>query len=128
MEASGPGGNHWTKEALAERLTENGALRRVQRHGVMFHVRRGIRPYGDLDALAADVCATVKRHGERFESDAELQVWLDAAGVAWTPDDLASAIEMLERIGRIKRPRADQFRFDAPLPGQYVDPRIYNEN
>ena len=87
----------------------------------------GVHSYDEADALAAEVCATLKRRGERFESDDELCSWLEEDQVSYTPEGLAAVIGYLEWIGRIKRPRQDQWRSDLPLPGIYVPPRIYPE-
>jgi hypothetical protein len=143
-------GNRWTVEELSERLTgsgvshsagdlaqalsrleDSGHLMRAQRQPYSVHpqhlVRKSIRPYDKYDVLAADVCAVLKRRHERFESEDQLQSWLDEDKVDWKPDDLATALDHLERIGRLRRPRADQRRSDSTLAAIYVPPRIFNE-
>jgi hypothetical protein len=77
--------------------------------------------------LAADVCAILKRRDERFDSEDQLQSWLDEDKVDWNPDDLATALDHLERIGRLRRPRADQWRSGSTLAAIYVSPRIFQE-
>jgi hypothetical protein len=57
----------------------------------------------------------------------QLTSWLDQDQVSYTPESLSAALHHLDRIGRIKRPRQDQWRSDVPLPGLYVEPRIYVE-
>jgi hypothetical protein len=143
-------GNRWTVEELSERLTESGVshtaddlaqalsrledsghLMRAQRQPYSVHpqhlVRKSIRPYDKYDVLAAAVCAVLKRHDERFDSEDQLQGWLDEDEVDWNPDDLATALDHLERIGRLRRPRADQWGSDSTLAAIYVPPRIFNE-
>ena len=53
-----------------------------------------------LDALAADICVALRRRNERFSSVEELRCFLDEDGVQYTPEDLAMAMDVLERIGR----------------------------
>jgi hypothetical protein len=43
-----------------------------------------------------------------------------------TPEGLAEALHQLEPIGRVKRPRADQWNSDQPLPG-FGPPRRRSE-
>jgi hypothetical protein len=74
--------------------------------------------------LAADVCAVIKRRGDRFESDEELVQWLETDRVPFTPGSLSTALHQLTSIGRIKRNVADQWNSEQPLPGMYVEPRI----
>jgi hypothetical protein len=91
-----------------------------------FLVHKGRHPFDRIDALAAAVCASVKAREERFEAEDQLQHWLDEDQVSWNSDDLATALDQLERIGRLRHPRADQWRSDSPLPGIYLEPRIFN--
>jgi hypothetical protein len=93
-----------------------------------FLMLKGRHPYDHTDALAASVCSSIKRRGERFESDQELCSWLDADKVSYDSDSLAVALQQLESIGRLRRPRADQWNSDQPLPGMYVEPRISNDS
>ena len=62
-----------------------GAIQRVQRQPYaaypQYLVRSGRRPYDETDALAADICSTIKRRGEDFESDEQLTSWLEEDGV-----------------------------------------------
>jgi hypothetical protein len=110
-----------------------GLIVRVQKQPVSVHpqhlVRKGIRPFDWVDAVAADVCAVPKCRDERFESEEDLCSWLDEDGVSWAHDP-RSALDDLESIGRLRRPRQDQWRrrrSDLPLPGIYVEPRTHNE-
>ena len=89
-----------------------------------FLVLDGRRPYDDTDALAADVCASLERHGEQFENDEELRSYLDEDKVDYTLESLAVALRQLELLGRVRRVRVDQFDPDWALPGVYVPPRI----
>lgn len=57
-------------------------------------------PSVPVSYLAADVCAILKRRDERFDSEDQLQSWLDEDKVDWNPDDLATALDHLERTGR----------------------------
>ncbi len=52
---------------------------------------------------------------------------LDEAGIEHTEKDLEAALHQLERTGRLRRPRQDQWRSDLPLPGYFAPPRIRNE-
>jgi hypothetical protein len=113
------------------RLEDCGQLMRVQRQPYQAYpqylIHTGDHPYDEVDALAADVCAVLKSHDERFESEEELYSLLDEAGIEFTSDRLAAALQQLERIGRLGRPRQDHWRSDLPLPGWYIEPRIHNE-
>ena len=116
---------------VLSRLHDVGQLQRVQRQPFsvypQFLVLCGDHPYDETDALAADVCASIKRRGDRFESDAELCSWLTEDGAHFDPDSLSVALRQLERLGRIKRPIVEHSRADVPLPGVYVEPRVYSE-
>ena len=123
----------------------------------------GDHPYDEMDGLAADICASIKRRGEQFESDEQLTHWLTEDGVQFTPDSLSVAQRQLERLGWIKRPIVEyswgltedgvQFTPDSlsvaqrqlerlgrikrpiveyswanePLPGTYIEPRVYSQ-
>jgi hypothetical protein len=67
-----------------------------------------------------------KRRNERFDSEDQLRSWLEEDQVSWKPEDLAAALGDLEAIGRLRRPRQDQWG-NQPLPGIYVPARIFNE-
>ena len=99
-------------EVLA-RLEDVGHLVRVQRNSgyPLFLVLDGRRPYDDTDALAADVCSSLKRRGEQFENDEELRSYLDEDKVDYTPESLAVALRQLEAVGP-----------DASHPGRPVRP------
>jgi dTDP-4-amino-4,6-dideoxygalactose transaminase len=87
-----------------------------------------IDSYDDTDVLAADIADVLKRHGEEFDNEDELQGWLDEDGIAYTERSLAMALAQLEQIGRIKRPRADRWNTaDRDLPGFWIPPKIFNE-
>ena len=101
------------------RLHDVGQLQRVH--------RQPFSVYPQFLALAADVCASIKRRGDRFESDAELCSWLTEDGAHFDPDSLSAALHQLERLGRIKRPIVEHSWADVPLPGVYVEPRVYSE-
>ena len=111
------------------RLEDCGQILRVQRQPgyPQFLLGQSRHPFDRTDALAADVCASIKRRGERFEDEDELRSWLDEDRVSYDSHSLAVALDQLEQIGRLKRPREDQWRSDGPLPGLYVEPRIYVE-
>jgi DNA-binding HxlR family transcriptional regulator len=115
-------------DALA-RLEDVGLLVRVQKQppSPLFVVLNSRDPYDQRVSLAADVCSVIKRRGDQFESDQELCSWLDQDQVNYTPESLSAALHHLERIGRIKRPRQDQWSVESPLPGTYVEPRIHAE-
>jgi hypothetical protein len=106
-----------------------GQIIRAQRQPYSVHpqhiVLQGDHPFDDTDALAADVCSTIKRHGERFENDDQLRSWLDEDAVRYPSESLAVALRQLEHLGRMQRLRVDQFDPDWSLPGVYVEPRIF---
>jgi hypothetical protein len=114
-------------EALVQ-LTDCGLVMHVQKQppSPLFLVLKSRQPYDQAAALAADVCASVKRRGERFESDQELCSWLDQDGVDYTAESLSAGLHHLERQGRFRRPRQDQWG-EWPLPGIYAEPRIHVE-
>ena len=89
-------------------------------------VLNGRHPYDQTDALAAAVCSSIKRRGERdsFSSDDELRSWLDEGGVSYTSESLTAALRQLGEIGRINRPVQE---WGLPRPGIYVEPRIFSE-
>jgi hypothetical protein len=113
------------------RLEDAGCITRVQRQPYtvypQFVVRSGLRRYNGFDALAADIAAVVKQRGEEFESQEQLRQFLDEDQVQYELHSLVVAVCHLESIGRLKRPRQDQWRDDVPLPGYWVPPRIFNE-
>jgi hypothetical protein len=123
-----------TAEELSDvlvRLADCGQLTRVQRQPYQAYpqylIHIGDHPHDELDAPAADVCGVLKSHDERFESEEKLCLWLDEAGIEFTSDRLTAALQQLERIGQLGRPRQDHWRADLPLPGWYIEPRIHNE-
>jgi hypothetical protein len=138
-------GNQWTREELSERLTELGVphtteelaeslarladvdlLRWTQRQGYSRRfVRRGVRRPDHIDQLAMDVCDTLKRRDKRAASDEQLALMLNEDGVSYAPKDLGEALYELERIGRLRTPRADHWREDLPLPLTYVPPKVF---
>ena len=75
--------------------------------------------------MVADVCASVKARGERFDSDDQLRSFSDEGGIECDSQSLDAAVGSLEWAGRIRRPRHDHWNPDLPLPGQYVEPRFY---
>jgi hypothetical protein len=97
---------------------------RVVRVHPQLLVLSGDHHFDSTDVLAADVCAVIKRRGDRFESDEELVQWLETDRVPFTPGSLSTALHQLTSIGRIKRNVADQWNSEQPLPGMYVEPRI----
>lgn len=110
-------------------LIDTGRLLRSQHQhmGDIYLTERAFRGYDPLAGPAAAICRVLKDHGEHFDSDAELQGWLSEAGVPFEESDYRFAMEHLEQIGRLVRPRADQWRFDSPLPGEYAPARIIHE-
>jgi hypothetical protein len=107
------------------RLWEVGHIllaQRSQGHPV-FIVAREDHPFDDVDALAADICLTLKRRDEQFDDEDQLSSYLDEDGIAYTSESLAVALRQLEELGRIRRPVQE---FGLPTPGIYVPPRIYN--
>jgi len=52
-----------------------------------------------IDALAADVHATIKKRGDRFDHDPQLAEWLGRDGIEWSGQQLRDAVEQLEASG-----------------------------
>ena len=98
---------------MITRFEDCDQLARVQRQlssaYPQYLVLKGDHPYDEVDALAADVCSTIKRRGDRFDSDDQLRSWLDEDHVQCTPGKLSAAMLQLERIGRLNRPRQDHW-------------------
>jgi hypothetical protein len=129
-----PEGVTYSRESLniaITRLVDCGQIVRVQQQPYSVYpqylVLSGTHPYDHIDVLVADVCSAIKAHGERFESEDQLRSWLDEDKITYDSGGLAIALSHLELVGRLRRPRADQWRDDQPLPGLYVEPRIFNE-
>ena len=126
---------HFDPDDLPEvlsRLHDVGQLQRVQRQPFsvypQFLVLCGDHPYDETDGLAADICASIKRRGERFESDEQLHSWLTEDGVQFTPESLSAALRQLEHSGRIKRDVAEHsWSSNQPVDGWYMAPHIYSE-
>ena len=139
--------NRCKVDELPERLTEDGVtfdpadlpevLTRLEDCGQIIRVQRqpysvfaqslvvnGRHSYDQTDALAASVCSSIKRRGDRFESDRELCSWLDEDGVSYTSEALTAALRQLGETGRISRPVQE---WGLPTPGIYVEPRVYSE-
>jgi hypothetical protein len=112
-------------EALV-RLEDCGHIVRAQKQGHPVVIAwSGTHPLDRADVLARELCATIKRRSDQFESDEQLRSWLDEDQITYTPEGLAAVIGYLEWIGRVRRLRQDQW--NVPLPGWYVEPRIHNE-
>jgi hypothetical protein len=120
----------FTDSELSEtfaRMADAGQLVRVRRLGVEYLVHATARGWDAGDELAADSCATLKRHGEYADSDSQLEEFLSEDGVQYAADELDRAVQFLEWGGRLRRPRQDQWREGSPLPMTYVPPRPYQE-
>ena len=74
------------------------------------------------DALAADVCASIKRRGDRFESDEELVDGSPRIGCASIPVLGSTALRDLEHSGRIKRDVVEHSWANEPVGGWYLEP------
>lgn len=113
------------------RLEDVGLIQRVQRQPYGAYpqsiVGSGLGRYDDTDVLAADIADVLKRHGEEFDNEDELQGWLDEDGIAYTERSLAMALAQLEQIRRIKRLRQDDWTPDRSLPGYWIPPKIFSE-
>jgi hypothetical protein len=88
----------------------------------------GSKYYDDIDRLAADIAALIKEHDEEFESEDQLQGWLDEAGIEYDDRPFVMALRQLEEIGRLRRPRQDHWNEDRPLPGTWIPARVYPMN
>jgi hypothetical protein len=117
-------------EALI-RLENAGLLLRVQRQPQEVHpvllIGNGRSGYDKVDKLAAGVARAIKARGERFESEDELTRWLTEDSISFDLQSLAAALAQLEHIGRLKRPRQDQWNSSLPLPGFYMEPGVHSE-
>lgn len=116
---------------VLSRLHDVGQLQRVQRQPYSVHpqslVLCGDHPYDETDGLAADICAAIKRRGERFEGDGQLHSWLTEDGVQFTAESLSAALRQLEHSDRIKRDVAEHSWSNQPVGGWYMAPHIYDE-
>jgi hypothetical protein len=74
------------------------------------------------DGLAADVHGCIKRRGDRFESDEQLETWLVEDSVLWSGHELSDAVEQLEVAGWLTRPHREREWSSGPLPGFLVSP------
>jgi hypothetical protein len=67
-------------DEVITRVEDCGQLVQVQRQLFsgypQYFVLTGDRPYDEVDALAADVCSTIRRRGDRFTSVDQLRFWL----------------------------------------------------
>lgn len=118
-------------EALI-RLEGVGLIQRVQRQPYSAYpqaiVNNGLGRFDDIDVLAADMAAAIRSRSDEFENEDQLQGWLDEDGIEYDEQTFTTALAQLEQIGRIKRPRTDQWNSsDRALPGYWIPPRIYNE-
>ena len=105
-------------------LGDCGQIMRVQRQPYSVYAQvlvvNGRHPLDQTDLLAASVCSSVKRRGDRFESDDQLTSWLDEdnvrydsgsltaalrqLGESYDLGSLTAALRQLGEIGRIRRP------------------------
>jgi hypothetical protein len=101
------------------RLEDCGRIIRTQRQPFsiypQFLVSSGSGPYDQTDRLAAAVAASIKHHGERFESEDQLKDRMAEDGITYDAQTLAAALHQLEAIGQLKPPRQDQWRADDLL-------------
>ena len=74
------------------------------------------------DGLAADVHGCIKRRGDRFESDEQLETWLAEDSVLWSGHELSDAVQQLEVAGWLTRPHREREWSSGPLPGFLVSP------
>jgi hypothetical protein len=118
--------NRWGVADLKEvltRLEDCGQILRAQKQPYSVYAQslvvNGRHPFDRTDALAAAVCSSIKRRGDRFESDDQLTSWLDEDGVSHTSESLTVALRQLGEIGRIKRPVQE---WGLPTPGFMSSP------
>jgi hypothetical protein len=78
--------------------------------------------FDDIDGLAADVHASIKKRGDRFDHDEQLEQWLAEAGISYEPEQLRDALEQLEVSGWLSRPHRNRDWPSDPLPGYLVPP------
>jgi hypothetical protein len=89
---------------------------------------RRLGRYEEIDVLATDIAAFIKRRGDEFDNEDQVQGWLTEEGIEWDEQTFFAALGQLEQLGRIKRPRTDQWNsLDRDLPGYWMPPRVYNE-
>jgi hypothetical protein len=79
-------------------------------------------PFSRTDELAADVVASIRAHGDGFESDEQLGEWLLSDGIVYTDKALADALSQLLVCGLLLRP--DPERWGAPRPGYLNTPSM----
>jgi hypothetical protein len=132
--APGNGRSHrCSRDELSDRLASDGVdiddadlsdvLARLEDVDQLVRVRpqllvlSGTRPYDGTDELAADICASIKRRSDRFESDEELVRLLTEEGVKFDPGSLSTALRQLEDSGRIKRDVVEHSWANEPVGG-----------
>jgi hypothetical protein len=74
--------------------------------------------FNATDELAADVHACIKRHGDNFGSDEQLEEWLAEDGISWSGYQLRDAVEQLEVAGWLHRPLRER-QVGSPLPASW---------
>jgi hypothetical protein len=79
--------------------------------------------FSDIDSLAADVHACIKRRGDAFGSDPILVAWLAEDGISYEPEQLRDALEQLEVSSWLSRPHRARDWPSDPLPGYLIEPR-----
>jgi hypothetical protein len=70
-------------------------------------VLSGDHPFDRTDALAADVCSTIKQRGDWFESDEELCSCLETDGVEFTIATLSVAMRPTSQLDASQEPSED---------------------
>jgi hypothetical protein len=65
---------------------------------------RRLGRYEEIDVLATDIAAFIKRRGDEFDNEDQVQGWLTEEGIEWDEQTFFAALGQLEQLGRIKRP------------------------
>jgi hypothetical protein len=79
-------------------------------------------PFSRIDALAADIIASIRSRGDRFKSDEQLAEWLAEDGTIYTERGLADALSQLLVCGLLIRP--DPEGWGAPRRGYLNTPSV----
>jgi len=97
-----------------------------QRVLIMANLPAGYSQSGDrfshIDELAAAIHACIRKRGDHFQSDEQLEQWLAVDGVLWWGQEFSDAIEQLEVAGWLSRPHRSQDWPSDPLPGYLITP------
>jgi hypothetical protein len=109
--------------AALSRLADSGRLVRPEGRLVMRTTRafHSSEPFSRVDELAADIVASIRSRGDRFDSDEQLVEWLIEDGVTFSAAEFSEALMQLMVAGLLIRPVEDAW---TPQPGYLTTPSV----